>query len=454
MITNYSSETDLKEQKNRLNSESTQRNLMSNYINIINFLDSYIDMETKELDDKEKEYNALINLYKNIYNKVLLITMKVKNEKMALQMFESLNNTGRYLEKYFVLKNEIYRNSLIIDNNSKGDYTQESTSEHPVKKIIEEKWGTIDFNLEGINKGKFLKDVSTVLNGNSTKANAYTKIISKYNMEDKTQIDNLLDMLLENSEKYRLIVHPEDIKTFDNEDYLKEYILYNNCLSTFGFNQYYPVLLSAMLNEYKDCEMLVLIKHIFSISVRNIYFGDSNPNSLEKLFARISKGINDKSINFDDAIEQIKGETKSNDVVFKQINEFSTTSNYKPRALFNLIYYKCQSNKLKEIKTSIDNSKVDLEHIFPKNPKDEEDWKKYFKDDKERIKYTGKLGNMTLWYSKVNQFKKNVPFSDKVSSYADSEIFFTRMLANNSEWGKKEIDRRTKKIAKALIKIL
>lgn len=463
VVTNYAIDKDLTTRKNNLKNESTQKNLMSNYINVINLLDEYMDSRSKDdilpkekwtKEEWEEEYRLIENLYKSISHRIILIIMKVKNENMALQMFESLNNTGRDLEKYFVLKNEIYRNASSLDDNSKGKYSGKQTETFSVKNYVEKQWEDIDFNLEGINKGKFLKDVSTVRNGKSTKDNAYNKIIAEFPMEDKEGIEQLLRMLDDNSRLYRLIVNPVDNTLFTNDDNLKEYIFYSNCLSALGFKQHYPVLLSSMINGYEEDSIISLLKYIFSVSVRNVYFCGTNPNELEKMFAIISQGINDKSMTFDDVIHRININTKSDRDVYNQILEFSTTSNSKPRTLFNLIYHHCKSDDRGEIETSIDNNKVDLEHIFPKKPKNDQCWKKYFADDEERIKYTGKLGNMTLWYSKDNQLQKNALFSDKVKKYVDSQIFFTRMLAKNSEWGKKEIDRRTRMIAKTLIKIL
>ena len=87
--------------------------------------------------------------------------------------------------------------------------------------------------------------------------------------------------------------------------------------------------------------------------------------------------------------------------------------------------------------------------------------KKFFPDEDERVKYTYKLGNLTLLTKDKNASSSNHSFSKKQKTYKQNEVgppfYMTQKLLDKSEytkWTKDEIDKRTEEFAKKLKELL
>ena len=90
-----------------------------------------------------------------------------------------------------------------------------------------------------------------------------------------------------------------------------------------------------------------------------------------------------------------------------------------------------------------------IEHILPQTPSDEY-WKLRFSEE-EKLRWTHDIGNLTLTYD--NSPLNNKPFrkgisknDDKVSYYADSNLFIEQCLKNYSEWSVEIIIHRRNQI--------
>ena len=84
-----------------------------------------------------------------------------------------------------------------------------------------------------------------------------------------------------------------------------------------------------------------------------------------------------------------------------------------------------------------DSDQVNLEHILPKNPLEDE-WPEF--DPEEQSIWVHRLGNMVLLQKGPNDRIGNKPWADKKAVLNESELQLTARAATNAEWGKDEID--------------
>lgn len=78
-----------------------QKAIKNNIKYINKLLDSFIQGYGNKVE--------LIDLFNSITERTLLVQFVAKTEEVALSMFESLNNTGKSIEKYYVLKNDMVK---------------------------------------------------------------------------------------------------------------------------------------------------------------------------------------------------------------------------------------------------------------------------------------------------------------------------------------------------------
>lgn len=114
----------------------TIRPFITNYNTINQLLNGFIDRNKLDVDDVRKMANKVLT-------STNLITLKTDTDELAMAMFESLNNTGKQLENYYVLKND-----LVI-----------SLGEQKVR----EKWNQIESNLSNYDQSDFLVAFANVL---------------------------------------------------------------------------------------------------------------------------------------------------------------------------------------------------------------------------------------------------------------------------------------------------
>lgn len=121
---------------------------------------------------------------------------------------------------------------------------------------------------------------------------------------------------------------------------------------------------------------------------------------------------------------------KNNSSTVKKMRYFLTTiEDYYP-------WYKDQKKSeipypSMDILINIDN--VDIEHIYPQNPK-------RTNDSIEPLKH--KIGNLTFWSSDDNKSASNETFDVKKQYYKNSNIALTRDLCKYTTWGEQEINER------------
>lgn len=96
--------------------------------------------------------------------------------------------------------------------------------------------------------------------------------------------------------------------------------------------------------------------------------------------------------------------------------------------------------------TVFDQKKVEIEHIYPRNPKPGEG-----RPAMDAV--ADRLGNLTIWAPSDNKAASNSPFAAKRTNYKDSESALTRELASLVRWTAKDVDERERELVEIACRV-
>lgn len=409
-------------------SKDLPKPFIENYSTISDSLDQFIEKNNLDVDDVRK-------LVRKILMNTNLITIKTDTDELAMAMFETLNNTGKKLENYYVLKNDMVR---VLG-----------------ERAVKDKWYQIEANLENYDQSDFLTAFATVISGKSTKVNSLERIYKFFSKQDSTQMNKLLDLLIKASKAYLYLKNPAQFTDFSSRwDYDNYRELLQN-VSYFIKKQQYPLLLAMMMRDRSLNEINRLLKSLLNLGIRNLYFEENRANTIENKVA--------------DLATKVFNEGLSTNQVIKTINEISISDTELKQAIINKVVKQGQAEKNlkfilretfnttdldKELEIRDNLSEIHYEHILPKKPSKNSQWLVNFPDEEERLIYTAKVGNATLLLGNFNKNISNKDFNEKKEIYIQSHIPNNRKIAEANDWTSTEIDQRTEILADQIITYL
>lgn len=300
---------------------------------------------------------GLKGLLQAILEQVLVIVLETTNEQIANQMFETLNNTGKKIADFYVLKNQLVR--ALGEENIKTD------------------WDEIEKNLDGINKNKFLVAYASTFNGKTSEAGAY-KAIEKHNkIALPEQANKTLGELKKASKTYLYLDAPRMRYDIDQANSKRFHTLVET-LSMFSAHQYKTVVIAMELKGYKLVEVNNVIQKLLNLHIRNIFISQAVANTLEQFYPALAQKIylhdfSEAQIIGEIEHKMIKGETLKINFKNRQIH----TANDKKGLRYILREIYNYENR-DEVKVFEDAQHVNLEHILPQTPNKTSDWQTIF----------------------------------------------------------------------------
>ncbi|MBT2831080.1 DUF262 domain-containing protein [Staphylococcus coagulans] len=402
-----------------------EKGLKKNYDSLRSLIDSYYIQNQLQVED-------LLGIVEAMTEKMYVIILETPNEDIANQMFETLNNTGKKLVDFYVLKNKCIK---ITSENTTAKY-----------------WEAIEANTDLLNKNQFLTQFVSLYNGKTSSQKSFETLEKKGLLKDPEHVENLL-YNMQNISKYFLELHePNQRKrNEDNEKDLKKFNKLVEGLKIVGAIQYRPIILAMNFKNYPLADINKVLKICLTIQIRNIFFAKQKANTLESFYPDLAKKI----FNSNNSIL----ETIIIDLNSKIINDEETLVAIKNRKI------KKNENKIiryilrdiydhendREITINNDTQFVNLEHILPQNPKDGSSWLTIFADDLNEYIY--KLGNLTLILGKRNSDLGNKEFNEKRIQLKESKISQNTAISKNNSWTRLEIDNRTEELAKMILEL-
>lgn len=410
-------------------SDDSQAHLISNYQLVNELLDEYV--KDNDLDGTE-----IRELILHILEQTQLITIITYTDDLAMAMFESLNNTGKRLENYYVLKND-----LVIKLGEEG---------------VKNNWNVIETNLSNYDPSAFLLAIATILTGKSSNSNSLERIYRySFSKESKEDMSDLMTLLVTASNKYLCIKNPAQYVNYKPKEDLQEFKKLIDNVQLFIKSQHHPLILAMLIKNEKLVEVNKILKSLLNLGIRNFYFKENRANTIELSIAKIANEYFINKLSVADVKEKIDSLAIRDDelkdaIIAKKINKSAEKGlKFILRETYNLI----DLNKETSITDTL--SGIHLEHILPQKPRQNSNWLSEFPDEEERKFFTRKIGNMTLLLGKINTSISNKDFLEKKDQYVASHIpENNETIVLQENWGKKEINDRTEELSAKIIKYL
>ncbi|MGX6443558.1 DUF262 domain-containing protein [Neobacillus sp. K501] len=406
-------------------SRDNTKHIIENFNYVSDLLQEYIDLNNLQADD-------LKAVLKAITNRVQLVLLETPSEDVATDMFETLNNTGKKIADFYVLKNSCIK-----------QLGEENTKTY---------WNEIEANLDGIDKSDFLNTVVTLFNGKTTKAQNLEKIEEYGYLSSALSVEKFLDNL-KRASKYYLEIKKPELKNHSDKNSLKYYKKISEDLHLFKSKQHIPIILSLFMKNYPLEEINQILKLVLGINIRNFFISQRKANTVEITFTDLSRKIYKDEI----SIEELKQQLNKIKISDKELlgalsnREFSSGPDERNVKYILRSIYEYENNS--ETIISNDNQKVNLEHILPVTPRTNSQWLNMFPNEEERKRYTANIGNMTIILGNINSSASNKDFSEKKDLYMNSTIIQNKNIASLEKWTKNEIEERQEKLGALITKI-
>ena len=402
-----------------------EKSLKKNYELIQELLDNYFEMKNMDSED-------LSIFVEDMMDRMYVILLKTESEEIANQMFETLNNTGKKLSNFYVVKNKCVK---ILGQDKTAEY-----------------WDNIEVTLDGLNKNNFLSQFVSMFNG-KTGTDGALSILEDTFLVDEEGTERILKDMLQISQHFLETEQPGRITNPEEDINKKRYIELLKTLKSFKAKQFRPLLFSMIYKDYDLIFINKVLKQVLNLQVRNFFIVGNNPNTVEQLYPDLAKKVYySENIITDDIIFHLKQKTISDEKLKEslRLRVFDKPSDNK---LLRIILKELYDNESqKEIRVNSNSIEVNLEHILPQKPKKNSKWVKDFTKE-ERERYTYLIGNMTLILGSKNSSLGNKDFEKKKNKLFESEIPQNKDLSRYDSWTKEVILERTDNLANQMIKI-
>ena len=376
-----------------------------------------------------KDLNLLHEWIKFIEEKLKVVSIIVPGKANAFTIFETLNDRGIELAQVDLLKNYLY-------SKASGDRLEE----------IQNLWIEMTSKIESAENENliltYIRHHWSSQYGLTREKNRELYNGIKSNIKNSTQAVSFVDNLNKDTSLYLAILNHNHQHWNDFDQTVKQYV---ETLNFFKLEQFRPLLL-AILKKFKNKnEIKKALRLIVSWLVRNLITGSLGGGTLEKEYANKAKRVfNGEIKNAKELREELK-KLISDDAEFKEKFITATVSTEK----YARYYLRAIENQKKgitspELIVNSDPDVVNLEHILPKNP--HKNWSNFNED--QVVLLSKRIGNLTLMQNKLNSKQGNEPFSKKKDYFASSDLWITKMIADNySNWTLDNIKDRQEKLA-------
>lgn len=390
-------------------------------------------LATEQIEKLVKASNQDLNLLhewiKFIEEKLKVVSIIVPSKANAFTIFETLNDRGIELAQVDLLKNYLYSKSA-------GDRLEE----------IQNLWIEMTSKIESAENESliltYIRHHWSSQYGLTREKNRELYNGIKSNIRNSSQAVSFVDNLNKDTGLYLAIINHNHQYWNDFDQTVKQHV---ETLNFFKLEQFRPLLL-AILKKFKDKkEVKKALKLIVSWLVRNLITGSLGGGTLEKEYANKAKKVFNEEIKSAKELREDLKKLIPDDAEFKEKFIAATVSTEK----YARYYLRAIENQKKgitspELIVNSDPDVVNLEHILPKNP--HKNWSNFNED--QVVSLNKRIGNLTLMQNKLNSEQGNEPFSQKKIYFMSSDLWITKMIADNYDgWTPDNIRDRQEKLA-------
>jgi hypothetical protein len=392
-------------------------------------INRHIESKADSITPEEaKDY--FVSILKYISDNVQIVRFVLSTDDAAYTIFETLNDRGLELAPLDLVKNYLF---------SKAEkYRKGSLPE------FEERWAEMMALLSSSRADSFLRAFWSSKHGKPEGAKLFGAFKRTY-----TESDALYGLSVDmrrDAERYAALFNSRDAIWAEYSARARSSV---DALSTIGFSQAYPIILSA-LEKFKKAEIERLLWLIECVAVRHQLIGRKRPGRVESLGGRAAKDISEGKLTSATGVLGVVRELYVPDEEFKLAFETNEeASGKKIRYLLAGIERETVARDNQTLRDELTPHAVTVEHIFPSSPSAE--WRATVEADKEwDDRFISRLGNLCLLPG-INHALGNKPFPEKTKIYEQSLLKTTKSVAQFGMWGREQIIERQKRMAKLAV---
>jgi Protein of unknown function DUF262/Protein of unknown function (DUF1524) len=387
----------------------------------------HIEAEIAPLPKTEKT-KWLIQWVNFLETQVLVIAIKVPYDVDAYRIFETLNDRGLRASQVDILKSHLFQQA--------GD---KLTTE------VDPKWTSMVNVIESLGDDElvlsYVRHFWISRQGPTTEDELAKSF--KENVTGRKQAVAIVTALDEQANDYIALLTPLDHPRLTALG--KEARGYLAAITTLlRVSQIRPLLL-AILQQFSPNEAKLAFAKCLSWSVRYLVVGGAGGGVLERYYGLRAMEVHQGNVKtakqLADSMNLIVPDNISFERAFRiaEVSKIVIARYY----LHSLENYKRGEPKPQIGYFEVPENSTNLEHIMPNVECDE--WAGITLTEAQ-ANYR-RLGNMTLLASKLNSQLGCAGFSHKRKAYAESTFLITQEVAEQKEWGPKQIDKRQNQLA-------
>ena len=365
----------------------------------------------------------VINLYKAIWNKLIVIRILSPDDVSAYVLFETLNDRGLDLTLSDLLKNYIF---------SKAGANLNS---------IQTQWSDVASKVGRPNMTRFIRHDWMSRVGKVRERELYKLLKDKTKNAD--DVIEYMKNLSKSAETYASLSVPEDVRWNVRGQKVKNRL---SDIQTLGITQCYPLLL-ACDEHLSNSHFLLVLDWIISFSVRYTIIGEKSSAYLEQLYADLSAIVRTSPFKSSEVKSKFKAIMPSDQEFKTNFTERTLSSPKIVRFILGALECKLSANP----ETIPNLPELTVEHILPEKP--DQDWPAKLRNSDLHRALVHRIGNLTLMTGTMNSDVASKKIDIKAVTYAMSTLSITKTLATLKVWDEDAVNKRQSKFADLAVNI-
>lgn len=410
------------------------RLLKSAYIKVFESIRKRYDSQTGA-----KLLSNLQNLVDALEDKQAFVALTVNSYNDAYTIFETINARGKPLNLSDLVKILCFEK---LDTAVGNEETDETYLDE-----LEDCWDEAESQVSDF--GAFIWHLWVSNHESCLKKKVFAKIEEHFKTISKDEAERFIyDTIFDESVWYHVYENPDEIS--ESDDVAIEKKRYLHMLKAMGATRCYPLLLSidycVKANTITGIEANELLERITCLTFWHSGICEQDAKHLESVYHTLAQetrkiGTGSSKVDVTYVLNEL-----SKEFPLPSLCETYFISKSFDNAVFAKMMLRNMEDKYSTEKTLRGNRTVWLEHILPKNPAKDSEWKKIF-EDKERIDCVNEIGNQTLLFGPTDRTLSNKDFSEKREKYKASELKLTQAVAKKyKKWDKVTIEDRSRKL--------
>ena len=356
-----------------------------------------------------------------------VVAIYVQGEDDAYSIFETLNDRGLRLSVPDLLLNLLMRRSA---NDTE-------------RRAVRQKWSYMLKEIGRRDISRFLRHMWLSRYGDLKSQGLFNEL-KQYLAKKKLSSSEFVEACVVDCDSY--------ISLLDQTNLPKESINdVAGLVKYLGITSSLPLLLSGR-QALAEGDFVKLARAIVSLGLRYSVIGDLNPNTLENAFYASAREIRELK-----SSKPPKSSAQCLRAARSILSPLNPTDAFVEEKAKNIIVDRATAvwlmtelaNSQQSATKEVSVTNANLEHIFPQNA-DSTAWP----NRNDLAEFVWRLGNLTILSTKLNSQAGRKAFNIKVPNYYNkSEIKITKEIASYSQWTPAEVDDRSEKLAKLLVRV-